>query len=72
MPSVVCRPTLGNYVATQEEYETYAGELFDLIAKGIVNIKVHEEYDFSVEGIKKAQEDITSRKTTGKLVVKVA
>jgi NADPH:quinone reductase-like Zn-dependent oxidoreductase len=68
----VCRPVLGNYVFTQEEYERYSDELFGLIAKGIVKIKIHEEYEFSVEGIRKAQEDITGRKTTGKLVVKVA
>jgi NADPH2:quinone reductase len=70
--TTVCRPTLGNYVATQEELETYSAELFGLMAKGVVKIKVHEEYEFSADGIKKSQQDITSRKTTGKLVVKVA
>lgn len=68
----VCRPTLNNYVATQEEFDTYTRELFDLIEKGIVRIAVHKEYPFSVEGIRQAQEDLTSRKTTGKLIVKVA
>jgi NADPH2:quinone reductase len=59
-------------VTTQEEMEFYCKELFDLIAQGIVKIKIHEEYDFSVEGIRKSQEDITGRKTTGKLVIKIA
>lgn len=68
----VCRPTLLNYVTTAEEFETNCKELFDLITKGTVKIKIHDEYEFSAEGIRKAQEDITGRKTTGKLIVKVA
>lgn len=68
----VARPTLANYIATPEELETYSGELFDLISKGIVNVRIHEEYNMTAEGIRKAQEDITSRKTMGKLIVKVA
>jgi NADPH2:quinone reductase len=59
-------------VTTQEEFEFYSKELFDLIANGVVKIAIHEEYEFSVDGIRKSQEDITSRKTTGKLVVKIA
>lgn len=68
----MCRPTLNNYVATAQEFDSNCKELFDLIAKGIVKIKLHEEYEFSAEGIRKAQEDITGRKTTGKLIVKIA
>lgn len=68
----VARPTLGNYVATQEEMETYSAELYELIAKGVVNISIHQEYPFTADGIRQAQQDITSRKTTGKLVIKVA
>lgn len=70
--SAVCRPTLPNYVATQEEFEMYCKELYDLIAKGVVKIRIHKEYTFSADGIRQAQEDITGRGTTGKLVVKVA
>lgn len=67
----VCRPTLGNYVYTQSEFEGYSAELFNLIADGKLNLRVHGEYPFSAEGIRKSQEDITSRKTMGKLVIKV-
>lgn len=52
--------------------EGYCKDLFDLINKGVVNIKIHKEYDFSAQGIRQTQEDITGRGTTGKLVVKVA
>lgn len=68
----VARPTLVNYVYTQEEFETTYAELFDLIAKGIVKFKIHGEYNLSAQGIRQAQEDITSRKTSGKLIVNVA
>jgi NADPH2:quinone reductase len=43
-----------------------------LIEKGTVKVQVYDEYEFSAEGIRKSQEDITSRKTTGKLLIKVA
>lgn len=52
--------------------ESYSSELFDLLARGIVKLRVHGEYEFSEEGIKKTQMDITGRGTTGKLIVKVA
>ncbi|SPO23903.1 related to NADPH2:quinone reductase [Ustilago trichophora] len=67
----VCRPTLFNYVTTREERETYSKELFDLVESGQVKINVHDEYEFSTEGMKRAFADIKSRKTTGKLVVKI-
>lgn len=67
----IARPTLTNYVATQEEFEHYSHELFDLLDKGIVKIAAPREYPFSEEGIRQSQEDITGRKTSGKLVVKI-
>ena len=68
----VCRPTLGNYITTREELDLYSKELFDLVAKSIVKLKVHKEYPFSAEGIRQSQVDITGRGTTGKLLIKVA
>ncbi|CAO1632854.1 unnamed protein product [Sympodiomycopsis kandeliae] len=68
----VIRPTLGNYIYTQEELEKYAAEFWDLLAKKIIKLKIHGEYEFSEEGIRKSQEDITGRGTTGKLLVKIA
>ncbi|BGP58665.1 hypothetical protein JCM8202_006359 [Rhodotorula sphaerocarpa] len=75
----VCRPVLNQYVHTREEFQGYARELFDLVrggggdggAEGL-RLAVHGEYPLSTEGIRQSQEDITSRKTSGKLIVKVA
>ncbi|POY72962.1 hypothetical protein BMF94_3948 [Rhodotorula taiwanensis] len=68
----VCRPVLNQYVHTQEEFQSYAKELFELVRNGDLKLAVHKEYDLSTEGIRQAQEDITSRKTSGKLIIKVA
>lgn len=67
----VCRPTLGNYIFTRQEFDTYSQELFDLLKQGVVKLSVHKEYEFGAEGIKQSQVDITSRGTTGKLVIKL-
>lgn len=66
------RPNMGNYVTTAQEMDTFAGELFNLVSRGAFKVKIHGEYEFSAEGVQKAQEDITGRGTTGKLIVKVA
>ena len=64
----VIRPTLFNYIATREEYEKYAGELFDLIVKDGLNVKIHETYPLAE--VARAQTDLETRKTTGKLLLK--
>ncbi|GAA6009436.1 hypothetical protein JCM10207_003779 [Rhodosporidiobolus poonsookiae] len=68
----VLRPVLNQYVHTQEEFQTYATELFHLIEQGVLNLAVHGEYPLTTEGVRQTQIDITSRKTSGKLLVKVA
>lgn len=68
----VARPTLGNYVATGKEWSTYTTELFDLIAKGVIKQTVYKEYPFSAEGVRQTQNDITSRKTLGKLLLHIS
>ncbi|KAJ7922766.1 hypothetical protein B0H13DRAFT_2249412 [Mycena leptocephala] len=65
------RPTVGNYVFTAEEFFHYTTQLFDFIADGSLNIKVHKEYPFSAEGVVQAQKDLTGGHTTGKLIIKV-
>ncbi|EPQ60226.1 NAD P-binding protein [Gloeophyllum trabeum ATCC 11539] len=67
----IVRPTMGNYVVTPEEQEHYGNELWDLISKGVLKINVFKEYEFSAEGVKQAQTDLVSGKTTGKLVIKI-
>ncbi|KXL50060.1 hypothetical protein M433DRAFT_141418 [Acidomyces richmondensis BFW] len=61
------RPTLFNYIVTREEFETYANELFQFIEKGQLDIKIHKTYPLSE--VAQAQEDLESRKTSGKLLL---
>ncbi|QSZ28719.1 hypothetical protein DSL72_003221 [Monilinia vaccinii-corymbosi] len=65
----VLRPTLFNYVATREEFEAYAKELFDFISQDGLNVKIHEIYP--LEEVRRAHSDIEGRGTTGKLLLRV-
>jgi NADPH2:quinone reductase len=62
------RPALTNYVASRPAFEKYTDELFDLISKDKLKIKVHEIYPLA--DIQRAHGDIQGRKTTGKLLLK--
>jgi NADPH2:quinone reductase len=62
------RPTLFNYIATREELQTAAKELWNFIEKDGLNVRIHDEYPLS--DIVRATEDIESRKTTGKLILR--
>ena len=62
------RPTLFGYIATREELQAAAKELWNFIEKDGLNVKIHDVY--SLSDIVRATEDIQSRKTTGKLVLK--
>ncbi|KAJ8067807.1 hypothetical protein OCU04_003403 [Sclerotinia nivalis] len=65
----VLRPTLFNYIATREEFERYAAELFDFIIKDKLNVRIHEIYP--LEEVRRAHTDIEGRGTTGKLLLRV-
>lgn len=62
------RPTLFNYIYTREEFKQYAAELWDIITKDKLNVKIHEVYP--VEDVVRATKDIEGRKTTGKLLLR--
>ncbi|KAF2855878.1 NAD(P)-binding protein [Plenodomus tracheiphilus IPT5] len=62
------RPTLFNYIATREELQQATNELWKFIEKDGLKVKIHDVYPLSE--IVRATEDIQSRKTTGKLVLK--
>ncbi|KAK4171983.1 putative quinone oxidoreductase [Triangularia setosa] len=66
----IARPTLFGYIATREEFEGYANELFSLLASGELKVKVHGLY--SLSEIKQAHIDLEGRKTTGKILLKVS
>lgn len=38
------RPTLFNYIATRDEFETYTNELFGFITKDKLDVRIHEVY----------------------------
>jgi NADPH2:quinone reductase len=61
------RPTLANYVTTPEELDTGAGELFDLVARGV--IRRNEPKRFPLAQAAEAHKALESRQTTGSLVL---
>jgi NADPH2:quinone reductase len=62
------RPTLFNYIYTREELQQYSSELWDLIIKDGLDVKIHDVYP--LEDVARAHKDIESRGTTGKLLLK--
>jgi NADPH2:quinone reductase len=66
------RPVFPNYVYTPEEAFHYGAETFGLVSKGLLKTRIYKEYPFTAEGVQQAHRDLTSGKTAGKLVIKVA
>jgi len=61
------RPTLFTYIATREMLEKTAGELFDVVEKGVVKIEVNQEYRLA--DASQAHQDLEGRKTSGTTVL---
>jgi NADPH:quinone reductase len=61
------RPTLANYTATREDLLTAARELFTVVRKGVVKIKVNQTYPLREAA--QAHIDLEGRKTTGSTVL---
>ncbi len=61
------RPILADYVATREELEWRAGELFTGIASGELVVSVGGTYPLAEAA--RAQEDLAARRTSGKLLL---
>jgi len=61
------RPTLGHYTATREELEARASELFDMVAKKRLKLRI--EHIYPLAEARQAHRDLEGRKTTGKLVL---
>ena len=70
--SVLHASRLSNYLVTVEERNRYSAELWSLISSGTLRINIHAEYPFTAEGVRQAHVDLTTGKTTGKLLIKVA
>jgi NADPH:quinone reductase len=63
----VTRPGLPDYVASREELEWRAGEVFGWIAEGKLDVRIGARY--ALEDARRAHEDLEARRSTGKLVL---
>jgi NADPH2:quinone reductase len=63
------RPTLFNYIATREELEQSAEELFDMVRSGKVKIEIGQR--FALKDAAEAHRQLEARKTTGSTVLTV-
>ncbi len=61
------RPTMAHYVADTEELRWRAGEVFDWIAKGELDVRIGGTYPLADAA--RAQADLAGRRTTGKLLL---
>jgi NADPH2:quinone reductase len=61
------RPTMASYLATPEELDVASGELFDLVARGV--IRKNEPKRFPLSQAAEAHRALESRQTTGSLVL---
>ncbi|WP_447003116.1 quinone oxidoreductase family protein [Saccharothrix isguenensis] len=61
------RPSLGAHLATREELEWRAGELFAAIGDGSLTVRIGGRYPLAEA--RRAHEDLEGRRTTGKLLL---
>jgi NADPH2:quinone reductase len=64
----ITRPTLGHYTATREELEWRANDVFQMIVRGDLKLRIHKTYP--LDEAQQAHRDLEGRKTTGKLLFK--
>jgi len=64
------RPTLANYTSTIEELDWRANDVLNWIGQGKLKLHIHKVYPLSEAA--QAQGDLEGRKTTGKLLLRVA
>ena len=63
----VTRPTLGDYYADRDEILTGAGRVLDLVAEGILDVKIGQSYPLAEAA--QAHRDLEARKTTGSTIL---
>lgn len=61
------RPTLVTYTASTQELRDSASAVFDLFAKGVLKINIHQRYP--LQDIAKAHADLESGHTSGSSVI---
>ena len=63
----VTRPSLQHYVATREELEQRSDDLFRMIGRGDLKLRIHQSYGLAE--VEQAHRDLEGRRTTGKLLL---
>jgi NADPH2:quinone reductase len=63
----VTRPTLFDFIRARSDLDTAAGELFDLVVKGILKVGVHQRYRLRDAAV--AHRDLEARRTTGSSIL---
>ena len=63
------RPTLFHYIATREQLEQSAGELFDVVGSGKVKIEVKQR--FALKDAAEAHRQLEARKTSGSTILTI-
>jgi NADPH2:quinone reductase len=61
------RPTLFHYIATRRELQKAAQELFDVVSRGIVKVRIGQTY--ALRDAAQAHRDLEERRTTGSTVL---
>jgi NADPH2:quinone reductase len=61
------RPTLFTYIAKRKDLEASADALFDVVSKGIVQIRINQKYALKDAAI--AHADLEGRRTTGTTIL---
>jgi len=61
------RPTVFHYIATRAELQRAAQELFDLVARSLVHVRVGQT--FALENAAEAHRALEARETTGSTVL---
>jgi len=61
------RPSLVHYIATREELQQRAGDLFGWIREG--KLKLRMEFEFPLKDAAEAHRALEGRKTTGKVLL---
>ena len=63
----VTRPTLANYIASQEDLVERSGAVFGMIASGKLHLRI--EHTYPLAEAQSAHRDLEARKTTGKVLL---
>ncbi|MGB3387014.1 MAG: quinone oxidoreductase [Pseudaminobacter sp.] len=61
------RPTLFTYVASRQDLETAAKALFDVVANGVVTVRINQRY--ALKDAARAHADLEGRRTTGTTIL---